>query len=206
MVTFSSDTNPDIDIARALGHGRPHVLQPHPLRRRRGLRARSSRPPWRWHRESRTWWCATGRSTSARGTASVRACRAAPPCRPQRTPHMAMYMPVGLLTPAQWVAMAAQRYLHVTGATSEDLGRVAVADRKHAATNPAAWFYGKPITLRRPPGQPMDRRAAAPARLLPGDRRRSGPGGDVAGAGTGPAPSPGGGPGGRAGLGRRART
>jgi acetyl-CoA acetyltransferase len=56
-------------------------------------------------------------------------------------------MPVGLLTPAQWVAMAAQRYLHVSGATSEDLGRVAVADRRHAATNPKAWFYGQPITL-----------------------------------------------------------
>jgi acetyl-CoA acetyltransferase len=26
-------------------------------------------------------------------------------------------------------------------------GHVAVADRKHAATNPAAYFYGKPITL-----------------------------------------------------------
>ena len=33
------------------------------------------------------------------------------------------------------------------GATSEDFGRVAVADRRHAATNPNAWFYGKPITL-----------------------------------------------------------
>ncbi len=56
-------------------------------------------------------------------------------------------LPVGLLTPAQWVAMAAQRYLHVTGATTEDLGRVAVADRQHAATNPKAWFYEQPITL-----------------------------------------------------------
>jgi acetyl-CoA acetyltransferase len=61
--------------------------------------------------------------------------------------HFSFYAPVGLLTPAQWVAMAAQRYLHVTGATSEDLGRVAVADRRHAATNPKAWFYGQPITL-----------------------------------------------------------
>ena len=43
--------------------------------------------------------------------------------------------------------MAAQRYLHETGATSEDLGRMAVADRKHAATNPKAWFYEQPITL-----------------------------------------------------------
>ena len=43
--------------------------------------------------------------------------------------------------------MVAQRYMHDYGATSEDFGRVAVADRKHAATNPAAWFYEQPITL-----------------------------------------------------------
>jgi acetyl-CoA acetyltransferase len=35
----------------------------------------------------------------------------------------------------------------VTGATSEDFGRVAVADRQYAATNPKAWFYEQPITL-----------------------------------------------------------
>ncbi len=55
--------------------------------------------------------------------------------------------PMGLSTPAAWVAMVARRYMHTYGATSEDFGRVAVADRKHAATNPKAWFYGKPITL-----------------------------------------------------------
>ncbi|MCW2657593.1 MAG: putative thiolase [Jatrophihabitans sp.] len=55
--------------------------------------------------------------------------------------------PMGLSTPAGWVAMVARRYMHEYGATSEDFGRVAVADRKHAATNPNAWFYGKPITL-----------------------------------------------------------
>ncbi|HEY0642680.1 MAG TPA: lipid-transfer protein [Nocardioides sp.] len=55
--------------------------------------------------------------------------------------------PFGLSTPAQWVAMFAQRYLHEYGATSEDFGRVAVLDRKHAATNPHAWFHGRPITL-----------------------------------------------------------
>jgi acetyl-CoA acetyltransferase len=57
------------------------------------------------------------------------------------------YAPYGLLTPAQWVAMSARRYMHAYGATSEDFGRVAVADRKHAATNPKAWFYEQPITL-----------------------------------------------------------
>ncbi|MFD6858051.1 lipid-transfer protein [Rhodococcus sp. NPDC060090] len=55
--------------------------------------------------------------------------------------------PHGLSTPASFVAMTAQRYMHVTGATSADFGAVAVADRKHAATNPKAFFHGKPITI-----------------------------------------------------------
>ncbi|MBB1057918.1 lipid-transfer protein [Dietzia sp. B19] len=55
--------------------------------------------------------------------------------------------PHGLSTPAGFVAMVAQRYMHEYGATSEDFGRVAVVDRKHAAVNPAAFFHGKPITL-----------------------------------------------------------
>jgi acetyl-CoA acetyltransferase len=55
--------------------------------------------------------------------------------------------PFGLLTPASWVAMFASRYMHEYGATSRDFGIVSVADRKHASTNPKAFFYGKPITL-----------------------------------------------------------
>jgi acetyl-CoA acetyltransferase len=55
--------------------------------------------------------------------------------------------PHGLLTPASWVAMFARRMMHEYGVTSEDFGRVAVADRRHAATNPAAHFYEQPITL-----------------------------------------------------------
>jgi acetyl-CoA acetyltransferase len=55
--------------------------------------------------------------------------------------------PFGLGTPAAWVAMYARRYLHEYGATSEDFGRVAVTMRAHAATNPKAWFHGRPITL-----------------------------------------------------------
>jgi acetyl-CoA acetyltransferase len=55
--------------------------------------------------------------------------------------------PFGLLTPASWVAMFATRMMHEHGITSEDFGRVTVADRRHAATNPAAHFYGQPITL-----------------------------------------------------------
>ncbi|AOW93572.1 lipid-transfer protein [Rhodococcus sp. WMMA185] len=55
--------------------------------------------------------------------------------------------PHGLSTPAAFVAMVAQRYMHEYGATSEDFGRIAVTDRKHAANNPDAFFYGKPISL-----------------------------------------------------------
>lgn len=57
------------------------------------------------------------------------------------------YMPHGFHTPAAWVGMFARRYMHRYGATSEDFGRVAVAVRDFAATNPAAFFHGKPITL-----------------------------------------------------------
>jgi len=71
--------------------------------------------------------------------------------------------PHGLSTPAATVAMQARRYMHEYGATSEDFGRVAVADRRHAATNPAAFFYERPITLEDHQGSRM---IADPLRLL----------------------------------------
>ncbi|WP_078866482.1 thiolase C-terminal domain-containing protein [Streptomyces sp. NRRL S-1448] len=72
-------------------------------------------------------------------------------------------LPFGLLTPASWVAMAAQRYLHTYGLTSEAFGHVAVTDRRHAARNRAAYFYGKPITLA---DHAASRWIAEPLRLL----------------------------------------
>lgn len=62
-------------------------------------------------------------------------------------PWLSWYAPFGLLTPAAWVALHARRYMHDYGVTNEDFGRVSVVDRAHAATNPAAWFHGRPITL-----------------------------------------------------------
>jgi acetyl-CoA acetyltransferase len=70
-----------------------------------------------------------------------------PPLPTAESSHFGWYSPFGLLTPASWVAMNATRYMHEYGATTEDFGRISVADRKHAATNPAAWFHGEPITL-----------------------------------------------------------
>jgi acetyl-CoA acetyltransferase len=71
--------------------------------------------------------------------------------------------PYGLLTPAQQEAFLAQRYMHKYGATSEDFGRVSVLSRKHAANNPKAWFYQRPITLEE---HQASRWIAEPLRLL----------------------------------------
>ena len=57
--------------------------------------------------------------------------------------HWGWYTPYGLLTPASWVAMYTQRYMHLTGCTKDSLFEVAHTTRNHAATNPAAFFYGK---------------------------------------------------------------
>ncbi|MEU1181703.1 lipid-transfer protein [Streptomyces sp. NPDC005820] len=73
-------------------------------------------------------------------------------------------MPFGLLTPASWVAMAAQRYLHTYRLTPEEaFGPVAVTARRHAAANPAAYFHGRPITLA---DHASSRWIAEPLRLL----------------------------------------
>jgi acetyl-CoA acetyltransferase len=73
------------------------------------------------------------------------------------------HYPMGLGTPAATVAMIARRYMHEYGAASEDFGLVAVADRRHAAVNPRAWFYQRPITLA---DHQASRWIAEPLRLL----------------------------------------
>ena len=71
--------------------------------------------------------------------------------------------PHGLSTPAAQVAMIAKRYMHLSGATSKDFGAISVADRKHAANNPKAYFYEKPITIEE---HQNSRWIAEPLRLL----------------------------------------
>ena len=53
----------------------------------------------------------------------------------------------GLSTAAALVAVMMRRYMQMYGATRYDFAKVSLAARKHAATNPAAFFYGKPLTL-----------------------------------------------------------
>lgn len=61
--------------------------------------------------------------------------------------HWSWYLPFGLLTPASWVAMFTQRYMHDYGCTADTLAQVAMSTRKHAVNNPNAFFYEKELTL-----------------------------------------------------------
>jgi acetyl-CoA acetyltransferase len=60
---------------------------------------------------------------------------------------MNWYRPYGLDTPAKIYSLWFQRYMHRYGVTNEDFGRYSVVARKHAATNPNAWYFERPITL-----------------------------------------------------------
>jgi acetyl-CoA acetyltransferase len=53
---------------------------------------------------------------------------------------------VGALSPANWAALHAHRSMHEYGLTKEQLGWVAIAERRHAARNPDAVFT-EPITM-----------------------------------------------------------
>jgi len=70
-----------------------------------------------------------------------------PGFRPTTTPAQNMHASYGLLTPAQIYALWFQPYMRKYNVTNEDLGHYTVLARKHAATNPQAWFYQRPITL-----------------------------------------------------------
>ncbi|MFD4371480.1 lipid-transfer protein [Streptomyces sp. NPDC058486] len=160
LVTFTMDTNPEITVAQAAGIGELSFFS----RVHYGGGAA----------------CATVQQAAlavAAGVAEVVVCYRAFNERSgrrfgsgvqQREPSaegaaLGWQLPFGLLTPASWVAMAAQRYLHTYGLTPDVFGHVAVTDRRHAANNPAAYFHGKPITLA---DHAASRWIAEPLRLL----------------------------------------
>jgi acetyl-CoA acetyltransferase len=57
--------------------------------------------------------------------------------------HWGWYMPYGLLTPASWVGMFTQRWMHNTGIGKDALYEVAKSARDYGANNPAAFFHGQ---------------------------------------------------------------
>ena len=198
LVTFTMDDNAETAVAREIGAGELTFLSR--IGYGGGAAARScsrrcspSRPAWPGR------WSATARSTNGPAAGSDRSHGGGGAPRVDAGWHY----PMGLATPAAMVAMVARRYLHDYGATTDDFGRVAVAARRHAATNPARVVLRAADHPGRAPGVALDRRAAAAARLLPGERRRGRAGGDLGVPGPGPAPAAGRDP--RRGAGERAR-
>jgi len=146
MVTFSMDGTDEIEIARATGIGELTFFSrvPHGGGAACATVGQAAMAIAAGAAEVVVCYRAlNGRSWSRFG-AGVQDLPAAPTAN---RVHFGWYTPFGLLTPAHWVAMSARRAMHEYGWTSEDFGRVAVADRRHAATNPAAWFHGRPLTL-----------------------------------------------------------
>jgi acetyl-CoA acetyltransferase len=144
LVTFSLDTNDEIEVARAVGIGDLTFF---------------SRIPYGGgaaigivHQAAMA--VATG---SARAVVAYRALNGRSGQRYSQGVggdivtsdliHWSWYMPSGLMTPTSWVAMFSQRYMHEFGAKGTDLAQVAVSTRKHAVNNPAAFFHGRPLTI-----------------------------------------------------------
>ncbi|MEH6549893.1 MAG: lipid-transfer protein [Pseudomonadales bacterium] len=59
--------------------------------------------------------------------------------------HWGWYTPYGLMTPASWVAMFTQRYMHLTKDCQDAMYEVSRVQREYAASNPEAFFYEQPI-------------------------------------------------------------
>jgi acetyl-CoA acetyltransferase len=57
------------------------------------------------------------------------------------------YIPAGLSTPAQLAAVIGRRHMHQYGTTRRQLAAVVLNSRTYAVTNPAARFFGRPLTL-----------------------------------------------------------
>lgn len=140
MVTFQRDSNDELQLARALGI---------PLLRF------TSRAPFGGAGSAATVQIAAAAVASGAAKA-VLIYRAFNERSGQRfgqpgnyaSPGQAdIHFSFGIDTPAKTYALWYQRYMYKYGVTNEDLGRYVVLARKHAATNPAAWYYQKPITL-----------------------------------------------------------
>lgn len=60
--------------------------------------------------------------------------------------HYGWYLPYGLITPASWVAMYHRRYEYLYGDTRDALAEIAMTTRQYAVTNPRAFFHKRPLT------------------------------------------------------------
>ena len=146
MVTYSTDNNPDVEIARHVGIGSlRHFSRVHYGGGAAcGTIVMAAMAVATGVADAVVCYRAFNERSGRRFGAGV---QDLPNAATAERAQFSWTTPAGQLTPASWVALVARRYMHLYGATSADFGRVAVAGRRHAANNPAAWFYNDPITL-----------------------------------------------------------
>ncbi|WP_024795281.1 thiolase family protein [Tomitella biformata] len=60
--------------------------------------------------------------------------------------HAEFRLPFGAASPANWIGMYAQRYMHDFGLTREQIGKLVINSRSNAALNPNA-IYRDPMTM-----------------------------------------------------------
>jgi acetyl-CoA acetyltransferase len=62
------------------------------------------------------------------------------------TGDMALTVPYGQMSPAQWYAPKVTRFMHEHGVAQDALRAIAMASYHHAQANPRAVMYGRPLT------------------------------------------------------------
>ncbi len=62
-------------------------------------------------------------------------------------PSWNLYRPFGIDTPMKVYALWFQRYMHRYGLSNADIALYSLLARRNAASNPAAWYFGQPLTL-----------------------------------------------------------
>jgi acetyl-CoA acetyltransferase len=147
MVTFTLDFNDEIEVARVVGAGELRFFSriPHGGGAACGTVAHAAMAVGTGLADVVVCYRSlNGRSWRRYGAGGLAQRQAVPTAD---MVQYSWYLPFGLVTPASWVAMFAQRYMHDYGVTGEDLGRVTISARGYAATNPAAHFYERPLTL-----------------------------------------------------------
>ncbi len=146
MTTFTIDNNEDVDLVRSLGieNLRFSSRVPHGGGGSTGTLAHAMAAVESGLANVVVAWRAMNERSEARfGTAHM---TANSNVRGAGTGFIEWSVPFGAVTPATWTGIQAQRYMARYGVTNEDLADVSVALRAAAASNPRAWFYGKPIT------------------------------------------------------------
>ncbi len=141
MVTYTVDDNDELILARTLGIEEVHYW---------------ARTPGSGFGASATVQLAASAVVSGAANA-VLIYRAAngrsgrrfgqPRARPSTSIPLDLHFTYGLDTPAKMYSLWFQRYMHEYGVTNEDFGQYVVVARRHASTNPAAWYYERPLTL-----------------------------------------------------------